>query len=136
MGAVVSGIYGVIIAFLALDAMIFGIISTGFLPLVIIVMGVLVLFTPLQSTRDLYTRQTTGTPGFWFQRLRRLVFGIFMILQCLIPYGQSLGLDFLYTYGARASIETFTGQIILLAIGAIYLLASFARTRRQQITGV
>ena len=80
MGRFVSLIYGLIIVFLALDAMIFGIISTDFLPLVVIAMGIIVLFTPFQSSRDRYERVYQGIPGPIFQRFRRWFFGIFMVL--------------------------------------------------------
>src|SRR3989344_4130662 len=135
MGRVVSIIYGIILIVLSLVLMFaedtaFGIPSI-FFPAFVVVMGILILLTPMETDARRLRNLAMGTPRPAFRWLRRWVFGFFIVISGALPFLQEYIGDF--PWGARLSSETFSGQLILLAVGAVYLLASFARTRNIQI---
>ena len=93
--------------------------------LALIVLGVIVLLTPVVThphpTDPLYR----GTPRAPFQWIRRWVFGAAMVLMGVASFVGAIGeqLPFFTIYSS-------TGPLILLGIGAIYFLSAFAKTRR------
>lgn len=130
MGKVTALFYGALIVFVALDAMLFGFVPSNVLPIAVIIIGVLVLFTPIHTWGPGGTK--IGAP---FQWLRRWVFGAAMIIIGAASSGL-LG-NFLDVGGISVfgylTLDSFMGQLVLLIIGAIYFLASFARTRKTQV---
>ena len=126
MSRVTTFIYGILIVLAALDAMIFGFVPSIALPLAVIVLGALVLFTPILSPGPGGT--IIRTSSNW---LRRWVFGAVMVLMGIASTGIVPSLSGSnYTALGYLTLDTFIGQLILLIIGAIYFLAAFARTRQ------
>ena len=126
MGKITTLFYGALIVFVALDAMILGYVPSNVLPIAVMILGVLVLFTPI------VTRGIQGKIGAPFQWLRRWIFGAAIII---IGAASSEFLSgFLGRFGLLESftLDAFVGQIVLLLIGAIYFLAAFARSRKMQ----
>jgi len=119
-------IYGGLAIFFALDAMLFGILPGQVLQIGTVILGILILFTPMGGVR---------TKPTFAQQIRRFFFGAFIVIIGLIPFIQNYSGSFVYgTLIGRsvewlhwASIEIFSGQIILLLIGVIYF---FAGTKR------
>jgi len=97
-----------------------------FLPAIVGILGVLILFTPMISGG----RGVIPAAGPRFQWLRRYVFGIYLIISSIMSY---VDIYSNFPWLARTSIYTFSGQLILLGIGAIYFLAAFEKTRRINI---
>ena len=113
-------IYGLIIIFLAIDAWFLGLLPGQFLPVAVIIMGALVLFTPIGGGGPF------NQPTF-SQKIIRFVFGIALVvlgLASLFPLGYE-NLPF-YT------VDALSAQLILLLIGVIYLLSG-TRTGNIQI---
>ncbi|MEK6897258.1 MAG: hypothetical protein AABW93_01870 [Nanoarchaeota archaeon] len=125
MGKITTFLYGALIVFAALDAMFLGFVPSNVLPIAVIILGVLVLFTPI------VTRGIRGSIGAPFQWLRRWIFGAVMIIIGAASSG-FIGSGFLERFNILGSftLDTFVGQIVLLLIGIIYFLATFARTRQ------
>lgn len=130
MGRVVNWVYGLLIIYVALDALFIQILPEALLPFIVILLGLLVFFTPLDSPR--YGIYASGTPRSGFQWLRTYVFGVYMVLSGLLSFTGLLNVP----YGAYASTYTFSGQLILLLIGTIYLLSNFTRTRNIQLSSI
>ncbi len=118
MGRAVNLTYGLIIIFLALDAWLFHVIPSQFLPVGVIIMGVLVLLTPLGGGG--YTQPTFA------QRIIRFVFGIAMVVM------GALSIYNLGGFGDIYNTYSLSGQVILILIGAIYIMSG-TRTAGMQI---
>ena len=107
-------LYGGVAILLALDGLIFGILGQ-LLPILVIALGVLILFTPMAGRR---VKPTTS------QQIRRFVFGIFVIIIGAVPLIQNYTGSFVIGGWIEvlhwASIEIWSGQIILILIGVIY----------------
>ena len=128
MSRVTTFIYGTLIVLVALDAMIFGFVPSIALPLAVIVLGALVLFTPILRPGPGGSILLKRTLSNW---LRRWVFGAVMVLMGIASTGIVPSLSGSnYTALGYLTLDTFIGQLILLIIGAIYFLAAFARTRQ------
>lgn len=132
MSRVTTFIYGLVIAFVALDAMIFGIIPAALLPFVLMVLGVMIFLTPIVSM-PAYNGPggrfvSSGKIGPRYQWLRRYVFGIYIVAVGVLSL-----LGFAGQYVQEITIYTLPGQLILLLIGVIYFLATFGKTRNIQI---
>ena len=130
MSRVTTIIYGALLVLAALDAMIFGFVPPTALPLLVIVLGVLVFFTPILG------RGPGGTAiSPLFNWLRRWIFGAVIIIMGITSIGF---VPFLsganYTALGYLSLDIFLGQLILLIIGIIYFLAAFARTRQINVS--
>ena len=127
MGKITTLFYGALIVFVALDAMILGYVPSNVLPIAVIILGVLVLFTPI------VTRGIQGTVGAPFQWLRRWIFGVAIIILGTAS-SEFIGAGFLGRFDILGSftLDTLVGQLVLLLIGIIYFLAAFARTRKMQ----
>ena len=131
MGKLVNLIYGGILIFLALDAMIFNLIPGTFLSILVVIMGVLILFTPLASRRASGLYRNVPAPKY--QWLRRWVFGAYLVLSGIMSV---VGLYSDFPFMANTSIYTIGGQLILIGIGLIYFLTSFKKTRGIQVHGI
>lgn len=125
MARIMNWIYGVALILIAFDAMWFGIIPVEFLPVGAIIIGVLILFTPIGSG---FGRPTLAAT------IRRVVFGIVVALMGLLSYN-IWGLDFLAEWFPYFTINSTIGQIILILIGVIYLFAG-TRAGNYQIGSV
>ena len=109
-----SRIYGIALIYLALDAFILGILPKEFLPFAVIIVGAMILFTPVSSSG-------TIRPSF-FRQLRRLVLGIAVVFMGVISQFEifaSVATIFPYF-----TLSSLIGQIILFLIGLIFLLAT------------
>jgi len=118
---VVGRIYGIAAILLALDAM-FSHILGQLLPVLVVALGVLILLTPMGGGPMGY--QTTS------QKIRRYVFGIFIGIIGLVPIIQNYTGSFYIPVVSGsieilpwASVEVWTGQVILILIGVIYFFA-------------
>ncbi len=117
MGAI-KWLYGGAAIFLALNAMFLEILTGLSLQIAVIILGGLILFTRMGGPR---VRPTTA------QQIRRFVFGVFIVTIGAIPLIQTYTGPFIVGGWIEVlhwvSIETFSGQIILLLIGVIYFFA-------------
>jgi len=117
MGAI-QYIYGGLAILFALDALLFGILPKQFLQIGVIILGALILFTPMGGLR---TKPTLA------QQIRRFVFGIFIVIIGAVPFIQNYSGSFVIGGWIEvlhwASIEVWLGQLILLLIGVIYFFA-------------
>ena len=126
MGKVTTLFYGALIVFAALDAMLFGIMPSNILPIAVIILGAMVLFTPITLMGP--GRTKIGAP---FQWIRQWVFGAVMVIMGIVSTGfvpLLSGSD--YTALGYLTLDTLWGQLILLIIGVIYFFAAFKRTRQ------
>jgi len=131
MGRLVNFIYGGLIIAVVITTWL-GIFPQVFLPFVVIILGGLILFTPVDTPSAMHPL-APRTPRGPFQWLRRYVFGAYMVLAGVMSYVDILSN---FPWLARTSIYTFSGQLILLGIGAIYFLSAFSRTRRMVMASV
>ncbi len=133
----VSRIYGILIILVALDAMIFGILPQALLPFIVILLGILIFFTPIGGPNN------PQMPGYGqnyspysresiVAKIRRRVFGVYMVLAGILSFTGLLN----FPFGAYASVYIFSGQLIILLIGVISLLTSFGKTRNMQISSI
>jgi hypothetical protein len=100
-----------------------GVFPDTLLPIAVIAMGALILFTPMVSARGVLAGQIRPR----FQWIRQYVFGAYLVLSGLNSFVDILSN---FPWMARTSIYTFSGQLIILGIGAIYFLAAFSKTRQ------
>ncbi len=115
MGKVVNWIYGTLLILIALDAMFIGYLSQDlFLPVAVIIMGALILFTPMYG----------GSIG---QVLRRWVFGIVVVLMGIASFFQGDILRFDLSY---LTVSSLSGQAILILIGIIYFFGGTREGKR------
>lgn len=115
MSKLINWIYGLVLIYLALDALFIHAFPQEFRPIAVIIMGALILFTKLGASGPL-TRESIG------RKTIRFVFGAALVLMGLVtlfPVG--------YNNFPNFTVDTFTGQLIIAAIGAIYILASSRR---------
>lgn len=123
MGRMVNFVYGGILIYIALDVLVpfLHFIPEEFLQYVLIVMGVLILLTP------------AGAAGMTpiFQKLRKWVFGIFLVAMGLLSAIGSFGQFF-----QNITIYSTTGPWILLGIGVIYFLSAFKQTSGIRIRSI
>ena len=110
MARVMNWIYGIALILVALDAMFFGFLPADMSPIIVIILGALILLTPISSNP--YTPAKLG----W---LRQYVFGAALVIMGVASSGWLTGLVWL----EGATIETWAGQAILIVIGLIYLFA-------------
>lgn len=119
-------IYGVLVVFIALDIMFFHFIPSGFLDVIVMALGILILLIPTRREISPYGYPTR----IKFQWLRKWIFGAALVIlglssdRFIVGFGDKLGFF---------TLNSLVGQLILLLIGIIYLLAAFGRTRRMQI---
>ena len=110
--------YGLAAILFALDGMWFGILGEILLPLFVLILGVLIMFTPMGGQ---YTKPTLS------QQVRRWFFGAFIVIIGLVPLIQNYTGPFIVSGWIEllhwVSIEVFSGQLILLLIGVIYFFA-------------
>ena len=115
-------IYGIAAILLALDAMTYNILGQLLLEVFVVILGVLILLTPMGGQ---YTKPTLS------QQARRFIFGVFIVIIGLVPLIQTWSGPFVIARFVEilhwASIEIWSGQLILLLIGVIYF---FAGTKR------
>ena len=104
MVRVMNWIYGIVLILVALDAMFIGLLPVDMLPIIVIILGALILFTPLNAKL------------VW---KRRRDFGAALIIIGVKSSGWLVGLVWL----EGATVETWGGQAILIVIGLIYLFA-------------
>jgi len=130
MGRVVNIIYGALIMLVAFFAIINGVIPHSLLPFAVIALGILLIITPLEKHYAYSAVQ--GIPRPAFQWLRKWVFGIYLIVSGLVAFLPFLT-DITQGYGAYISVYTFSGQLILFAIGLINFLLAFKKTRQMQV---
>ena len=121
MGAM-KYLYGIAAILLGLDAWLFEILPSLFLQALVVALGVVILLTPMGGQ---YTKPS------WSQQVRRFVFGAFIVLIGLVPLIQTYTGPFIISGWIEvlhwASIETLSGQLLLIFIGVIYF---FAGTKR------
>lgn len=127
MGRATGFIYSAITIYLALDLLFIHFIPELFVPISVIVVGVITLLTP-------GVRFTQGVSIPRFQFLTRWVFGLLMIVMGLITvlsqFTPSLSSNNLFIILSNlVSLYYGNGQFILLAIGIVSLVADFTRTR-------
>lgn len=135
MGRLVNWIYGGVIIYLSLDALWLHIIPNTFLSILVALMGALILFTPIDNPHGALN---INNPRPRFQFIRRWVFGIFFVLIGLLSIEIFYNL-LPYPFGAflfNITLNSSSGPLLMLVIGVIYFLASFARTRRMQISTI
>lgn len=137
MSRVLNLIYGVVLIFLAFSAWFDWIPSNLVLALLVAVMGIIILMTPLGEPGYGHPLRGSPSPRPFFQWIRRWFFGGFLVLSGvssfeplfeILPY--PLG-AFLY----NITLSSTTGPWIILAIGVIYFLVSFRKTRDVQLSG-
>lgn len=114
MARVMNWIYGLALIYLALDGFILKVLPENYLPVAVIIVGALILFTPIGSLR---ARPTISA------KIRRFVFGAAVVLMGVA----STGILGEFNILGSLTINSFYGQLILLIIGVIYL---FAGTKR------
>mgnify|MGYP001575396686 CR=1 FL=1 len=117
MGSI-KWVYGIALVYFALEGFTsdINILSDLFLPWAVIIVGVLISFTPM--TKSIYG--TEINPSI-LQKIRRWGFGIVIVLIGIISLNIPIpGLDF---YGQYLTIYSLYGQAILALIGVIYLFA-------------
>ena len=136
MGKVMGILYGIVLIYLAADALFLGFIPSDlFRAVVAIFIGVLIMLTHHSSVRGnirdaqrtaVYGRKNVG----FFQWIRRWIFGGAVILVGVISLVMDSGsLPRSMESLSVISLESWLGQLIIVAIGAIYLLSSFDKTR-------
>lgn len=109
----INKVYGLVLLFLAVDAFLLGIVPEQFLPVAVIMMGVIVFLTPL---RDLSGQSR------WTHSVRQYGFGLALValgVSSLVPSLLIIGYEvtpFFTTY-------SLSGQLIIAAIGFLYLFA-------------
>ena len=107
----------------------------AFLSFIISGLGILILMTHVDDTNaqqiygQTYAPRTTG----FFPKVRRWFFGGYIVLVGLMSF-----VDFYtdFPWAVRTSIYTFSGQLILLLIGAVYVVAAIPRARNIQISSI
>ncbi len=112
--------YGSVIIFLALDAWFLHILPDQLSPVAVVIMGVLVFLTPL--------RGQFGQPAHWTQKVRQYLFGAVIVVigvSSLFPSLWIIGYENLPLF----TTYSLFGQLILLAIGALYFFATSPRAR-------
>ena len=122
MARIMNWIYGLALIYLALEAFTTGIsiIPEEFLPFAVIIMGALILFTPISSPY---------TPPTFTAKIRRWVFGIAVVAMGVLSF--NIGGFALYNLSGL-TIYSLYGQALLALIGVIYLFAG-TRTGSMQI---
>ena len=135
MGRFVNFVYGGIIIAIAVIGLFFerldfisGVIPSWSFPIIVILMGVMVLITPIDPTP-----YGVAAPRRFFQIVRRWIFGLYMVLVGIMSWVDEYTF---FPYLANTSVYSLFGQIILLAIGAIYILAAFDTTRGMNISSI
>lgn len=130
MGRITNFVYGALIAFVALDAMFLHILPESLTPFAVILLGVLVLLTPIASIKRLQG-QYVLSPRAPFQLIRRWIFGLFLVFMGIVSFVGSLESSFPYV-----AVSSASGQLILLGIGVIYFFAAFARMRNVEMSTI
>ena len=126
MGRWVNFIYGGLMIFVALEAMIpfIQIFPGYYIQFVVLALGVLVFLTPMNTIRRVFTK----------------ILGLYIIISSLMFIFtiqlHSIGIFLDASFLSNTFMNSFSGQLILLLIGVIYLLGGFARTRNIQICGM
>jgi hypothetical protein len=131
MGRAVSIIYGAILIWLAIEAFFDGgAIPNEFLPFAVLIMGFVILFTPISRA---------GLPlGFAPQRrgvdmVRRWLFGIALVLMGLGSFENVINFA---PFLQNLAVGSTSGALILGLIAVVYFLSSFARTRNIQVAAI
>ena len=132
MGRVLAIIYGALILAVVITTWI-GLFPRLFLPFVVIVLGALIFMTPIVRGPAFGSPAYAGAPSAPFQFIRRRIFGAYMVLAGLMSF---VDVYSNFPWLARTSIYTFSGQAILLGIGAIYFLSAFGKTRAINISSI
>ena len=114
LSRVMNWIYGLALIYLALDGLYLRMLPGESLPVAVIIIGALILFTPIGSPR---ARPTLSA------KIRRFVFGAAVVLMGVA----STGVLGKFNIFGNLTIDSFYGQLILLIFGVIYL---FAGTKR------
>jgi hypothetical protein len=125
-----SIVYGIILILLGVEALLTDFISNEVLSSLVFIIGVAVLLTPIEP-RPANLGGARGHPKAGYQWLRRWVFGPVLVLM-----GVGYFIDIIESWLAPILVDTLIGGVILLAMGLIYELASFKKTRMVQISSV
>ncbi len=130
MSKTVAKIFGVIIILFVIATFVIPNMILPFSPFIAILLGILVMFTPLTSSggQQIYGQTYPAGRGFregFFAHVRRWFFGAYMVFA---------GIDaFLFTpLLPYVGIDQTIGKIIFGAIGLIYLVAA-SKHRNYQI---
>ncbi|MBS3086944.1 hypothetical protein J4422_04575 [Candidatus Pacearchaeota archaeon] len=135
MGRVVNIVYGLILLYLAVEALGWlNYFPKELLPYAVLLMGLAIFFTPIARTIATGMPRTGGP--MWPQRsivdfIRRRIFGL-----ALFWIGVASAVSIVGDLTPLLLIETSSGSIILAAIAAIYFLSAFAPTRNVQIRSI
>ena len=124
MGKWVSRLYGLILLYLAAEALWQLVLPDEFLPYAVLLMGVVILFTPLE-------RDPRGFPtqSKFVYYTRKFVFGIVLVFMGIASTG-------IIGDWPLIVIGTQSGSLILAAIAVIYFLSAFSRTRAVGISSI
>ena len=133
MGRIINFVYGTILLLIAIEALWTDYIPNEFLPYAVLLMGVVILFTPI-TRRGLRGRGWAPHPRPFFDYLRRYVFGLALILMGVasaVPWLQET-----FIASSFIDVSTRSGSLILAAIAAIYFLSAFKPTRTFRVESV
>ena len=109
MARIVNLVYSGLIIWFALEALFLPIIPDSFLSYLVIVLGALILFTPVGGP---YTRTNLT------QKLTRFVSGIFLVVSGILSVVGEIG-----QYVPQITLYSTAGPIIMILIGIIYFLS-------------
>lgn len=118
MGKIITLIFGAILGLLGLNSILGIYTAPAYMFFVVGGMGVIIMFTPIMKGKGFYSF------------IRRWIFGAFLVLSAfgaLIPGLSNVSFMSAISYG------TFVSGLIILIIGAIYLLSVFRNTREMEI---
>jgi hypothetical protein len=129
MARAVNWVYAGILLALAIDSILLHLFPAEFLPYAVLLMGVVILFTPINNKfKDPATGRVLKAPiSAWANFSRRFIFGIILIFLGVASTG------IIGDWGELVVVGTFGGSLVFLAIAAIYVLALFKKTRTMQI---
>jgi len=121
MVRVINWIYGLLLIYVALDAMFFGILPADMLPIIVVILGVLIFFTPIHKAPSVRGPRgfIASSPRGPFQWIRRWIFGAAVVILGLASSQWIGALNIL----SGATIYTWAGQGILILIGLVYLFS-------------
>lgn len=128
----ISRLYGLILLYLAVEALWDIVLPNEFLPYAVLLMGVVILFTPLERDPTEFVQQSKLV-----HFVRKFVFGT-----VLFWMGASSAISMINSSSGIGNltplllIGTRSGSLILAAIAAIYFLSSFAGSRSAHIGSI
>ena len=123
MGKWINILYGAILVYISVEALNWlNFIPKEFLPYEVLLMGVIVLFTPIGIAPAGYPEYTTRPKVF--DNLRRYFFGAVLVL---IGLASSLGA--VGDWAPLLTLGSTSGSLILSAVAVIYFLTAFSSTR-------